>query len=209
MRTRQEEKLHPEEMPHFNPDDPRLSSVGWSHSQRCGFGLKLKTCKKQIIVGRSGFSAAHLSEGSDHWPEVGNKLYHFNQLTKNGDVQWMCTQHVTQAIGGSLPCRSLVYIDSSHSHSETSCQLRRRKDAMIGRHWDSECWFPCTYNMHTHISQVTVTDPVWISPRILALAQSQVQVDLLTWTPIINQCAGWDCRAPVSQVVVVQNLQGF
>ena len=112
MMTRQEEKLHPEEMPHFNQDDPRLSSVGWSHSQRCGFELKLKTCKnnlKKNIVRRSGFSAAHLSDGSDHWPEVGNTLYHFNQLTKNGDVQWMSTQHVTQAIGGSLPCRSLVY----------------------------------------------------------------------------------------------------
>ncbi len=45
MRTRQEEKLHPEEMPHFNQDDPRLSSFVWSHSQRCGFELKLKTIK--------------------------------------------------------------------------------------------------------------------------------------------------------------------
>ena len=49
------------------------------------------------------------------------------------------------------------FIDSSHSHSETSCQLRRQKDAMIGRHRDSECEFPCTYSMHTHISQVKPT----------------------------------------------------
>lgn len=70
----------------------------------------------------------------------------------------MPTQHVTQAIGGSLPCRSLVYIDSSHSHSETSCQLRRQKDAMIGRHRDSECEFPCTYTACiSHISQVKPT----------------------------------------------------
>lgn len=54
---------------------------------------------------------------------------------------------------------------------------------------------------HTYPHFTGETDPGWISPRILALAQSQVQVDLLTWTPIINQCAGWDCRAPVSQVV--------